>query len=100
MENEKTPMAEQEQQSIAEKKKCNFGIEPVLILILGILMGVVVKTEAVKRITIGFNDYRIPYLKQSYDMDKMYKDLLEKKQSESESGNGSGEQEPSGTCGN
>lgn len=99
MENEKTPMAEQEQQDITEKKKCNFGVEPILILILGILMGVVLKTEAVKRITIGFNDYRIPYLKQSYDMDKMYKDLIEKKQLESESENESGEQEPNGTCG-
>lgn len=100
MENEKTPTTEQKQKGFMKKKKYNLSIEPVLILILGILMGVVVKTEALKRITIGFNDYRIPYLKQSYDMDKIYKDLIKKKQSESESGNEPSEQAPSGACNN
>ena len=52
-------------------KKIDFRFELALFLILGFLLGVVIKTEAVKRITIGFNDSLIPSAKQSYDFGKI-----------------------------
>ena len=38
-------------------RKTDFYIELALFLILGVLIGIAIKTEAVKRITIGFDDY-------------------------------------------
>lgn len=40
------------------------GINFLLIFILGFLVGVAVKSEAQKRLTIGFNDYLVPKYKQ------------------------------------
>lgn len=56
-------------------KKINFYIELALFLILGFLVGAVIKTEAAKRITIGFGDYTAPTLKQSYDFVQIQKNL-------------------------
>jgi hypothetical protein len=42
----------------------------LLILILGFLVGVAVKTEAKKRITIGYNDYITSNMKQGFDLAK------------------------------
>jgi len=46
------------------EKSINF----LLIFILGFLVGVAVKTEAKKRITIGYNDYQVSGLKQGFDL--------------------------------
>jgi hypothetical protein len=46
------------------EKSVNF----ILILILGFLVGVAVKTEAKKRITIGYNDYLVTEMKQDFDL--------------------------------
>lgn len=43
-------------------------INVLLILILGFLVGVAVKTEAKKRITIGYGDYLIESMKQDFDL--------------------------------
>ena len=40
------------------------GVNFLLIFILGFLVGVALKSEAQKRITIGFNDYLVPKYKQ------------------------------------
>jgi len=40
------------------------GINFLLIFILGFLVGVALKSEAQKRITIGYNDYLAPRYKQ------------------------------------
>jgi hypothetical protein len=40
------------------------GVNFLLIFILGFLVGVALKSEAQKRITIGFNDYLAPKYKQ------------------------------------
>lgn len=40
----------------------------LLIFILGFLVGVAVKSEAQKRITIGFNDYLVSRYKQDIDL--------------------------------
>jgi len=46
------------------EKSINF----LLIFILGFLVGVAVKTEAKKRITIGYNDYQVSGMKQGFDL--------------------------------
>lgn len=40
----------------------------ILILILGFLVGVALKTEAKKRVTIGYNDYLVSEMKQDFDL--------------------------------
>ena len=40
----------------------------LLIFILGFLVGVALKSEAQKRITIGFNDYLVPKYKQDINL--------------------------------
>lgn len=60
------------------KNKINFRFEAVLFLILGFLLGVVIKTEATKRVTIGFNDSEIASVKQSYNFEKIKKEIAEK----------------------
>ncbi len=44
------------------------GINFLLIFILGFLVGVALKSEAQKRVTIGFNDYLAPRYKQDIDL--------------------------------
>ncbi len=52
----------------ARKKKREMIFEFALFLILGILIGITIKTEAVKKITIGFDDYQIESGKNRYDI--------------------------------
>jgi len=40
----------------------------LLIFILGFLVGVALKSEAQKRVTIGFNDYLVPKYKQDVNL--------------------------------
>jgi len=44
------------------------SINLILILILGFLVGVAVKTEAKKRVTMGYNDYLVSEMKQGFDL--------------------------------
>jgi hypothetical protein len=46
------------------EKTVNF----LLIFILGFLVGVALKSEAQKRVTIGFNDYLVPKYKQDINL--------------------------------
>ncbi|PIP27821.1 MAG: hypothetical protein COX29_04420 [Candidatus Moranbacteria bacterium CG23_combo_of_CG06-09_8_20_14_all_35_22] len=64
------------------KKKYDFYIELVLFLILGILVGIALKTEAVKRITIGYDDYKMKIMKSDFDINKIEKDILQKQKDE------------------
>jgi len=60
--NEKTSM-------FSKKKLINEKtINLLLILILGFLVGVAVKTEAKKRVTIGYGDYLVSNMKQGFDL--------------------------------
>jgi hypothetical protein len=64
-----------------QKNKTNkkdFYIELVLFLILGVLIGIAVKTEANKRITIGYNDYKMKTGIQQYSINKLQSGLLKK----------------------
>ncbi len=66
---------EQKEEVPKKKKRTDFYIELVLFFILGILIGIAVKTEASKKITIGFNDYKMKIMKQDYDINKLQTDL-------------------------
>lgn len=68
--------AEIEDNSEKNQKK-DFYIEVILMLILGILIGVAVKTEAVKRITIGSNDYKIKFFANAYNLNNLEKELAQ-----------------------
>ena len=61
-----------------KKRRTDIYIEFALIFILGILIGVAVKTEAAKRITIGFDDYKMKISSQDYDINKMQAELVKK----------------------
>lgn len=63
------------------KGKVDFFIEIALIFILGALIGIAVKTEAAKRITIGFNDYQMKANSSQYNISKLQDDLISKQAS-------------------
>lgn len=65
-------------QETSGKRKTDYYIELALFLILGILIGVAVKTEAVKRVTIGVDDYRMKIASQDYNINQLQKDLAKK----------------------
>jgi hypothetical protein len=66
------------------KGKTDFFIEIALIFVLGILIGIAVKTEAVKRITMGYNDYQIKIEEGRYSISQLEKDLIKKQGEEKE----------------
>jgi flagellar biosynthesis component FlhA len=67
-----------------KKQKRDFYVEIALMLILGVLIGIAIKTEAGKRITIGFNDYKMKMPPQSYNISQLQKEQLEKMKKEAE----------------
>lgn len=56
--------------------------ELALFFILGVLIGIAIKTEAVKRVSIGFNDYKMKVVEQDYDFSLLEKKLAERQQEE------------------
>ncbi len=67
-----------------EEKKVDFRFELVLFLILGFLLGVVIKTEASKWVTIGYNDGSVVSEKQGYNFEKIEKEIADKSEAASE----------------
>lgn len=59
----------------AKKKRREAIFEMALFFVLGILLGVTIKTEAVKRITMGFDDYQIEKNVQRYDVKQIENNL-------------------------
>ena len=62
-------------EDLEKKRKREVIFELVLFFVLGVLIGITVKTEAAKRITIGFSDYKIASGKSSYNIEEIKKDL-------------------------
>ena len=60
-----------------KKEKNNYRTEIVLILVIGVLLGIMIKAEALKRISIGFNDYKVISRTQEYDIEAIEKQLVE-----------------------
>ena len=67
----------EDEKDLRLKRGIDFRLELALFLILGFLLGVVIKTEAVKRVTIGFNDGDITTSRQAYDFEKIKQDLAD-----------------------
>ena len=78
---------EKEEETLEEKPKkgkYDFYVELGLFLILGILIGIALKAEAVKRITIGYDDYKMKIMKNDFDINKIEKDILQKQKDEAQ----------------
>jgi hypothetical protein len=81
------------EESMIKKNKSDFRSRLALIFFLGFLIGIAIKTEALKKITIGYNDYLMKIKLQSYDINKAQADLqkqaveMAKQQEQEDAGN-------------
>lgn len=57
------------------KMKKEFYFHLVLIFIAGLLCGIALKTEALKKITIGYSDYLVINKPQNYNINQAQADL-------------------------
>jgi len=69
------PQPAESKEAAAKRERREAIFEMALFLVLGILLGITIKTEAAKRITIGFNDYKIANGKNSYNIEDIKKNL-------------------------
>jgi hypothetical protein len=69
--------AEVSQVNQEENTKKNYRTEIILIFVIGLLVGIMIKAEAVKRISIGFSDYKTITNTQEYDIEAIEKSLFE-----------------------
>lgn len=67
-----------DKEKIARRRKWNFYFELALFFILGILVGVAFKTEASKKITIGFDDNKMQSVREDYNINQLQADLIKK----------------------
>lgn len=67
-----------------KKKKNDVIVELTLFFVLGLLLGITIKTEAAKRLTIGFDDYKIEKSRQGFDVSQMERELLRKAEQQKE----------------
>lgn len=73
-------MEEIDQEEKIVEKKMSFKNKMIWLALFGVLLGFVIKTEMAKKFTIGFEDYKIADPAQTYDINKLEKDLLKKKE--------------------
>ena len=66
---------EPEPDDYAKKNKKEFFSRLVMIFVLGFLIGIALKTEALKKVTIGYNDYLMKTKPQNYDINNAQKEL-------------------------
>lgn len=67
---------------IEKKGKSDFYVEMLLVGILGILLGIAIKSEALKRIAVGYDDYKMTISRQDYDIKKFQKDIIKERNEE------------------
>ncbi len=77
------------EKEVEKDSKKNFIINLGMIFILGFLIGIVLKTEALKKITIGYNDYLMKIDSQDYNINKMQMDLMQARNAVSQNQNNS-----------
>ncbi len=77
-EGETFEVVEEVKKAPRKKGKMDFYVELFLFLILGILIGVVVKNEAAKRVVIGYDDYKMKITRQNFDINKLQADVIKK----------------------
>ena len=101
----KSDLVEDPKEEIAEEKekkpsKAEFYIELALFLILGLLIGIAAKTESLKRVAIGFDDYKMNIYQSDYNINSLQVEVAKKraeelkKQQESQKQNAQNEQAP------
>lgn len=83
--------AESSVQIPKKKRRFEFLIELALFFILGILVGIAIKSEALKRISIGFDDYKMKIENQDYDINKLELQVTAKEQERAQEQDGEGE---------
>jgi len=76
-------MGEENNDPILKKKKERY-FEIGLYVVLGILLGIAIKTEANKRLTMGFDDHLVRSGPGSYNINQLQVDLAEKRRVEAE----------------
>lgn len=59
------------EEEIEQKKRNDYRFELALFFIFGLLLGITLKSEAVKRVTIGFDDYKIAKVRQGFDFQEL-----------------------------
>ncbi|HAI74224.1 MAG TPA: hypothetical protein DCS28_01425 [Candidatus Moranbacteria bacterium] len=69
------------------EKKAIFYKKLALVFILGFLLGIALKTEALKKITIGYDDYLMKIETQDYNINQMQIDLSKRMETENEAVN-------------
>lgn len=77
LEKENLEELEKTNEFVKKRKKRDFYIELALFFILGALAGIAVKVEAEKRISIGYEDYKMKIEKQDYDLNQLQEKLIE-----------------------
>jgi hypothetical protein len=77
-----------------KNQKKDFYIEIILMLILGILIGMAIKTEASKRITIGSDDYKIKFSDDAYNLNKLEKELAKNQEESQKTGTENSQADP------
>lgn len=77
-----------------KENKKNYRTEIVLIFIIGLLLGIMIKAESLKKVSIGFSDYKVTGGAQGYDLDGIEERMLEEsKAQQEEAANGAANQE-------
>ncbi len=71
-----------EKQEEGKPSKAEFYIELALFLVLGLLIGIAAKTEAVKRVAIGFDDYKMKIYQSEYNINSMQVEQAKKRAEE------------------
>ncbi len=66
----------------ARKARRDLKIELISFFVLGILLGITLKSEAVKKITIGYNDYKVKTAIDDYNVSQLKADMIEQAQKE------------------
>jgi hypothetical protein len=79
-ENRKSISDDSNEEVLAKKRRSEVRSRMVLIFLLGFLIGVAIKTEALKKITIGYNDYLMEIKPQSYDINQVQQTLQKERE--------------------
>lgn len=85
------------QEEIEKRSKREFRSRLSLVLILGFLIGIAVKIEALKRITIGYEDYLMRIRPQAYDISSLQLKLQQEREIAAQAETQSGTDDSSGS---
>lgn len=70
--------------NVKVKEGKNYHTEIILIFIIGLLLGIMIKAESLKRVSIGFSDYRVTGGSQGYNLDEIEKKMIEESKQQQE----------------